>query len=162
MTRRKTFSKDIGPSGFPRKSSNKSIGPLAVEPRLLNYEPEPNSGCWIWLGHQSPSGYGMLSVNGRPQYVHRLIYERQYGPIPNGLELDHRCRMRCCVNPNHLEAVTHRINMGRGSKACQTHCIHGHAFTPENTFRNKNGTRACRSCKRIAVQRWYKKKIHAG
>ena len=83
--------------------------------------------------------------------AHRVAYELTNGPIPDGLELDHLCRVRHCVNPSHIEAVTHRENTLRGTgpiphRARQSHCKHGHEFTPENTYRLPNGCRHCRTC----------------
>jgi len=75
------------------------------------YMPEPNSGCWLWLGSISKKGYGK-GPNGR--HAHRTIFEHYKGPIPNKLELDHKCRVRSCVNPDHLEPVTTKVNVHRG------------------------------------------------
>lgn len=104
-------------------------------------------GCWIWTAHCNKRGYGKFGVGARIVWLaHRWAYTDANGPIPEGLELDHRCRTPACVRPDHLEPVTHRENMRRGSRAQQTHCIHGHEFTAENTIRKANGTRACRAC----------------
>jgi len=71
--------------------------------------------CWIWLGSRRGHGYGKVGVNGRYVGAHRAFYERDKGSIPDGMELDHLCRVRLCVNPDHLEVVTHKENMRRGS-----------------------------------------------
>lgn len=124
--------------------------------------PEPNSGCWLWAGAVGDHGYGTFSTRdatrprgSRTLLAHRVVYEREIGPIPAGLELDHLCRMRGCVNPSHLEPVTHRENGLRGNgvgaiHAKQSHCVNGHEFTEENTYRrpDTNG-RCCRECTRI-------------
>ena len=117
--------------------------------------PEPNTGCWLWVGTTSPNGYGRFWSKGRLAYAHRHAYERWVGPIPDGLQLDHLCRVRCCVNPGHLEAVTCRENLLRGetfqaANAAKTHCIRGHEFTPENTHVRKGGGRDCRTCRAAA------------
>ena len=122
-----------------------------IEKFLERVEPEPNSGCWLWVGHVNDNGYGLFHVNGRNVRAHRFAYEHYRGPIPEGLDLDHLCRVRCCVNPDHLEAVTRQVNLLRGigfaaARAAQTHCIHGHKFTTENTGYDKG--RYCRRCKR--------------
>ena len=107
--------------------------------------PEPNSGCWLWTGCLTTGGYGMLQLDGGriPKYAHRLAYEHHVGLIPEGLQIDHLCRVRSCVNPSHLEPVTQRENGLRGEsmaaqQARQTHCIHGHEFTQENTYLRKD------------------------
>ena len=102
--------------------------------------PEPNSGCWLWDRAISQTGYGNICVDGKYRGAHRVVYEALVGPIPEGLHLDHRCRVRACVNPNHLEPVSQRENSLRGVGAAavnarQTHCRHGHELTPENTYR---------------------------
>lgn len=111
--------------------------------------------CWPWHGRLTRGGYGIAggSRPGGRVYAHRFFYEFFVGQIPTGLDLDHLCRNRKCVNPAHLEPVTRRENLLRGdtiptAKAAQTHCIHGHAFTPENTEIRANGTRQCRMCRK--------------
>lgn len=116
--------------------------------------PEPNSGCWLWLGSISGEGYGSLAVNAGQKQAHRWSYEHFVGPIPDGLQIDHLCRVRCCVNPSHLEAVTQRENGLRGFGAAalnarKTKCANGHDFTPENTIWRKGGGRACRTCQNL-------------
>jgi hypothetical protein len=91
--------------------------------------------------------------------AHRVAYELVIGQIPAGLELDHLCRNVVCVNPAHLEPVTRAENMRRRS-AAQTHCKHGHEFTPENTYYYWHGGRhrACRACGRATVARYKQRK----
>lgn len=76
------------------------------------------NGCWEWIGGRDPHGYGRFTIgtlkSHKPFLAHKYAYERRYGPVPDGLELDHLCRNTSCVNPDHLEAVTHRTNMIRG------------------------------------------------
>lgn len=111
--------------------------------------PEPNSGCWLWTGCGTPSGYGSAYWSGRLNRAHRLIYEILRGPIPEGLQIDHLCRVRCCVNPDHLEPVTHLENVRRGSRATKTHCIRGHLLSGKNLRNCKNGWRRCRTCRQF-------------
>lgn len=116
---------------------------------LERYAVEPSTGCWLWLGYVDALGYGRtnqrLYGTGLP---HRAIYERERGPVPPGFELDHLCRVPSCVNPAHLEAVTHAENIRRGASATKTHCAQGHAYTPENTRVTPQGSRRCRACHR--------------
>lgn len=72
------------------------------------------SGCWVWSGSPSTRGYGKITVAGTIFYAHRFMYELHVGPIPDGLYIDHLCRNKMCVNPDHLEPVTHRENLMRG------------------------------------------------
>jgi hypothetical protein len=113
------------------------------------------SGCWMWTLGLDDNGYAMIGRNGRTTYAHRLAYEAWVGPIPKGMELDHLCRNRACVNPfGHLEPVTHAVNMSRGAHALKTHCKHGHEYTPENTYVNPKGSRECRVCIRDRMDRF--------
>jgi hypothetical protein len=109
--------------------------------------------CWLWTGRRDIGGYGRLWVGDRDVPAHRWSYERFVGPIPEGLQVDHLCRVRECVNPAHLEPVTQAENIRRGvgastRNATKTHCPRGHAYTPENTMRRKSGQRRCRICVR--------------
>lgn len=129
------------------------------------------SACIPWTGAIAKTGYGTLGS----RYAHRLAYEQHVGPIPVGMCIDHlchtsdesctggpTCRHRRCVNPEHLEVVTRGENNRRGrgwaGKASQTHCRHGHEFTPENTYRNPRGTRQCKACRRRALRDNYARK----
>lgn len=116
--------------------------------------PEPNSGCWIWLGRIVHGGYGRYA---RAERAH-LASLRLHGIIvPDGLVVDHKCRVRLCVNPDHLEPVTHLENMLRGNTIIRraieaTHCIRGHPFSGDNLYLHK-GVRRCRTCTREAYRR---------
>lgn len=116
-----------------------------------------DSGCWEWQRHRSQAGYGRVGLaDFSTDYVHIIAYTLVVGPVPDGLELDHLCRNRACCNPDHLEPVTHRENVQRGTageaaralSALQTHCVRGHEYTPENTRIRKSGRRQCRTCAR--------------
>lgn len=106
--------------------------------------PEPNSGCWLWFGACDRHGYGHVRINGFLYKAHRLVYECVKGPIPVGLEPDHLCRLPCCVNPDHLEPVTHRENMLRGKTATKLFCAQGHSLV--DAYTRKGGGRLCRAC----------------
>jgi hypothetical protein len=105
---------------------------------------EPDE-CWLWKGTRTARGYGGFWDGERMVGAHRFAYELLVGPIPDGLQLDHLCRNPPCVNPAHLEAVTHAVNLQRGERAQRTHCPQGHAYTAENTLRH-GGKRKCRIC----------------
>lgn len=114
------------------------------------------STCIKWDGPTDRDGYGRMAEG---ELAHRHYYVRTVGPIPSGLELDHLCRNRACVNPEHLEPVTHAENMLRRSIS-QTHCKNGHEFTPENTYirPGRDGRRTCRTCQRASVANYRKRK----
>lgn len=130
--------------------------------RLLSKVAAGWGGCWIYTGHISKrTGYGSFQ-SANQNLAHRAAYELLVGPIPDGLQLDHLCRQRNCVNPSHLEPVTahentHRSPLTRASiNAAKTHCPHGHEYTSENTWvrvvQRRNGAlasnRVCRMCQR--------------
>lgn len=113
------------------------------------------TGCWLWTGSLNDAGYGKLGAgNGRKGWVraHRFAYEHYIGPIPAGLHLDHLCRIRSCVNPEHLEPVTSRENSLRSPicqtaiNAAKTHCKQGHSFE-RHGYVSSNGSRRCRACR---------------
>ena len=136
-----------------------------VKERLWRHiSPEPNTGCWLWAGHCCPKGYGKVGLNGKTARAHRVAYEAYIGAIPKGLTLDHLCRVRCCVNPNHLEPVTHKENVLRGESpsarhARLTHCPQGHPYSGKNLLFS-SGSRRCRICLREHQKR-YEAKVRA-
>lgn len=107
------------------------------------------SGCWLWNGSLT-DGYGSFYLDGRNRKAHIASYVIFVGSVPEGKVLDHLCRIRDCVNPEHLEPVTQQVNVLRGEgiaavNARKTHCKNGHEFTPENIYWFR-GLRYCRAC----------------
>ncbi len=109
--------------------------------------------CWLWTGATYPAGYGQFSIApSKPTYAHRFAFGATKGQV-----IDHLCRNRLCVNPVHMEAVTHKINILRGVGASArnakvTHCPKGHPYDEVNTYHYR-GQRQCRACQRIRNQR---------
>jgi hypothetical protein len=110
------------------------------------FEVDPVSGCWLWTAKLSPDGYGQIRERGKHKQAHRVAYELHRGEIPAGLQIDHLCRVRHCVNPDHLEPVTQLENARRGHYRMRTHCPQGHAYDETNTYIRPNGRRTCRAC----------------
>jgi HNH endonuclease len=125
----------------------------------------PENGCMLWKDGWKSFGYPRFSVGRRGQrknfYAYRWLYEHLNGPLPEGTELDHLCRVRHCVNPNHLEPVPHLENLRRSPihSMSKTHCPQGHPYTSENT-RIKGTRRVCRICE--SLYRKKKKEKYAG
>jgi len=122
------------------------------------------SGCIEWQGAIDNRGYGRIYVEGKYCLAHKWGWESLHGKVQTGLELDHLCRNRKCVNPNHLEAVTHEVNMQRGNgfagiNARKTHCLRGHPFNEENTVILRLSSRECLLCRRIRQERANKRAI---
>ena len=126
---------------------------------------EQTQYCWLWVGGVNKEGYGYFTVNGKSLRAHRWSYEYLIGKIPDELVIDHMCRVRNCVNPDHLEAVTSKENILRGHgrwwiSSQLTHCHRGHPFSGDNLAYKKSGQRRCRECERILSNiRYHSKKI---
>lgn len=109
-----------------------------------------DNGCWLWQRPLDRDGYGKLGFRGNSRMAHRVSYMTFVGPWGPGLELDHLCRVRSCVNPAHLEPVTAAENYRRGAKSGVSHCGLGHEFTPENTYHWRGKHKHCRTCRRVS------------
>ena len=133
---------------------------ILAETRFMDkLQEDAETGCWHWMGSKFPTGYGRFKVGGKVCYAHRFSYELFVGPIPDGLSIDHLCRNHPCVNPGHLEPVTHRVNVLRGCaptahNAAKTHCPKGHAYDLFNTYVNRQGGRSCKACGLEAAKRY--------
>ena len=171
-TRARADGRDVGaifgdPSG--RYHGRVDIGdPRLPERFWRKVRVNDETGCWEWISPLRSDGYGVfgLKIGGvqRTLRAHRLTYEAVNGPIPEGLECDHLCRVRRCCNPVHIEAVTRKVNLNRGDvaetqrrrHAAVTHCPQGHEYTPSNTLLwQKDGvlSRRCRTCERERGER---------
>lgn len=130
------------------------------------YMPVSESGCWLWMRFLEKGGYGLIHSDHKAKRAHRVGYELYRGQIPQGLTLDHLCRVRCCVNPWHLEAVTIGQNVLRGAgfpavNLRKTHCMHGHALDGANVYTNPaTRHRHCRVCARARDRKRYHKRYY--
>lgn len=127
--------------------------PDLLPERLASRIAVADNGCWIWQGARTQKGYGMTSASfcgQRP--THRATYTLLIGPIPDGYEVDHLCRVGSCCNPQHLEPVTRQENRRRSPFAPErrTHCPKGHPYEGANLYINAVGARVCKACQREA------------
>lgn len=120
---------------------------LSFEERFWSkvYMPPCEDDCWTWTAGTT-KGYGVIYKDGRKTLAHRVSLELAGVVIPEGLDVDHLCRNPPCVNPAHLEPVTHQVNMQRGHEGMKTHCPHGHEYAGINLWVTKKGHRKCRAC----------------
>lgn len=150
-----TLSLFFAPCANDRRGTTEHLFASPVEGRFWRKVTVTTAnGCLLWTGALNTNGYGVFRVDSRTLVLaHRYAYELIVGSIPAGCELDHECRARKCVNPSHLEPVTHRENVLRGESfaarnAQATHCVNGHAFDAKNTIVRVHGWRGCRACDR--------------
>lgn len=140
---------------------------LTAWERFFEKVEKSSDGCWRWIGAHHQEGYGVFNM-GRLMGAHRWIYQEVFGPIPNGFEIDHLCKVTACIRPSHLEAVTPSENVKRSSSwhhfvesaSKVRECPQGHQYTDENTYIDKQNCRHCKECQRQrSKERW--RKIHA-
>lgn len=135
--------------------------PKHIEAKI---QPEPNSGCWLWLGalRDSHDGYGCAGWRTKTWRTHKLVYTILCGEVPDGKVVDHTCRNRICCNPDHLEAVTQKVNVHRGEgiaakNLLKTHCRQGHPYEGDNLYA-WNNQRFCVTCSTLYKQRYATRK----
>jgi hypothetical protein len=152
-------------------SATESMTALESLPPRLLARTKIVGDCWFC--GPNPKHYGQYRINGRIVSAHRFVYELLIGPIPQGLQIDHLCRQRSCINPAHLEAVPPKENIRRGLSGyfgdkhkgkggrpwmARTHCKHDHPFEGYNLIINWRGERVCRACYNASRRRIYAKK----
>lgn len=123
---------------------------------------EDGAGCWNWTRDMRSNGYGQITIAGRSQNAHRAVYELLVEPVPTGMHLDHLCRNRRCVKPEHMEVVTPRENAVRGYYGQKQFCVQGHPYKGDNlyvSYRKETGypKRGCKTCRRAAVRKSHHK-----
>lgn len=147
-----------------RRHGDASKGRPSLGELLLRHIDVDSDGCWLWTAKVSKGGYGVVS--GKSLLAHRVSYETYKGLIPDGLVVDHLCRVTHCVNPDHLEAVTQKENLRRrdialGMATAKTHCPQGHEYNETNTYLSPQNRRSCRECSknRARIKRAEMKKV---
>ena len=147
-----------------RSSGTTDLIVESVEERFWKHVDKTET-CWNWAGTENGRGYGFFWDGNKYVQVHRYAYQKLKGVIPNGLQVDHLCFNKLCINPAHLEAVTPRENLRRaqihhGVGCAVTHCPAGHEYTPENTYVEPKGSRSCRECRRERTRQWRAEKAN--
>ena len=137
--------------------------PLPIDTNGYLRKIRKHNGCWLWRGYKNKDGYGVLFAGGRSWKAHRFYYTKFASEIPKNLTIDHLCRVRHCVNPKHLERVSHQTNVSRGLNgiANNPNCKHGHPYSESNTYyviQRGRQRRRCRICGLIATKKYIKKK----
>jgi len=146
---------------------------------------DKSGDCWLWTGARRKDGYAVIGEGGhggQNLLVHRVGWESEYGPVPEGLQIDHRCHNddlacpggftcphRACVRPSHLEAVTQQVNLARGRgveaaavlRRAKTHCPQDHPYSGDNLYVTPAGKRTCRECQRQSAKRAYRQRQHS-
>lgn len=135
----------------------KSIPVLNDVPDYFWKRIEMTDGHWLWTGYMNRGGYGTACMNRAKYYAHRVFYTVFIGPIPEGLQIDHLCRVKNCVNPEHLEAVTIYENISRVSeeaRARKEYCLQEHSQDANNHYLTSDGRRRCNQCRTEYMRRY--------
>jgi hypothetical protein len=154
---------DVSGARIGRAWSGPWRGRSLIERFEQKFIPEPNSGCWLWIGAIDGMGYGRFKIGTRLHGAHRVSYELYVGKIPDGMDVDHRrCNNPLCVNPEHLQPAAHRHNVMRGRGACalnarKMHCINGHELPPFVPGKQ----RICRPCRRSYIREYMRDRRRA-
>ena len=153
---------DIFTMSAPSVSRLAKLPEKTLEQRFDEKYRVDDSGCWLWTEWLDSDGYGIISIKHKNHRAHRVSYERYVGKIPDGMVIDHLCRVRHCVNPDHLRVVTNAENVlcGEGKTARlarQTHCINGHSL--EDAYITKDGYRQCTPCNRARAKGYREKRL---
>lgn len=134
---------------------------------MSSFIPVPESGCWLWTREWSSHGYAVVLHNYHREYGHRISCFLSGRSIPDDMSVDHLCRVKCCVNPDHLEVVTPGENTLRGFSTSaihkrKTHCVNGHPFEGDNIQRvvSRPRTRICRECKNERDRKYWRKRYY--
>lgn len=155
----------LGPPDVARVTPPPVFGDPRVPARIWRkITVDPVTGCWLWCGYRASTGYGQTGWQGKTRLVHRVVFLLLGGEIPPSLQLDHRCRVRRCCHPAHLDVVSPRTNTLRGVgpsalNARKTHCTRGgHPLSGPNLRIERDGRRKCRTCHRADTARWRAKR----
>lgn len=137
-------------------ATKKDVPDITID-KIVNYlnrTIKTEKGCWVWQGAKSPDRHARVNINSQAYYLHRVIFKAVGNRLDKSLELDHLCREPSCVNPKHLEQVTHRVNSERGEAGThlknKTHCPQGHPYSGDNLYVFPSGGRSCRTCTRVS------------
>lgn len=140
---------------------------MTISKFTLKYFINQETGCWEWTAGKSSDGHAMMYLEGKMIYAHRWSYEYYNTVIPSKYIIDHLCRVRHCVNPNHLEAVTSKENVRRGDHSRmgwnnkeKTHCPNNHEYSKENTYIKNKKYRVCATCAKEQSKNYYNKKVN--
>jgi hypothetical protein len=161
---RERWAKGLCDTHYQQERAGKELTPIRRSRRwgadpIVEFDeapcPNPNlvGPCHVFRGCKSRS-YGQVCLNGRMQQAHVYVWEKKNGPVPPGLEIDHQCRNRACINVDHLRVVTHHVNMTENIvghpwqiNAAKTHCPAGHEYSQDNTMMEAGGCRRCKRCR---------------